>query len=354
MKIHPHCAMCTRRQILVLLAAGALCLSAAIPSAFAKTIEGVALDENFKPAERAASMLEIANTNSLALKDIKRVAISSFQVEFVTKGAASASSYEIGKSGRANTNVHITLVGLAQPDFQAITDQLHGEFVRDLAAMKIEVVPTELVLKAAAYQKMASSGKPSPAETRTSNTWSTVYAPAGLGVYGLGASSTTFALVGGFSAMSDVLTTMTGNLDLAKELDATLVVVRLVVNFVDMKSSNSSWFGRSSGEAKVAWEFGPSVAAKSSFMSVTSQTDTVTMTLQAPLLINGSAFKEVKDVSSIAANVGLALLSAAIGKGGSSTAIDKEAVADPEKYRAVVGAGLAAVREMFIERLRAP
>jgi hypothetical protein len=330
----------------------AICILSMNTSAFAEKIPGVAFDASFKPAERANSMLKLVNSHGTGVGDIKRAAISSFQVQFVTAGAASASSYEIGKPGRASVSSMIKLVGLEPTDFQAITDQLHTQFIRDLSAMKIDVVPNEQVLAAQAYQKMAASGKPSPAETRTKDTWSSVYAPAGLAVYGVGSSSTAISLLAGFTAMSDVMSTMSGNLELAKELDANLITVRLVVNFVDTKSSDSSWFSRSSGEAKVSWEFGPSIAAGESMMSISSPTQNMTMTLQAPLLIDGSAFKEIKDTTSVAGNVGLALLSLAIGGGNSATAVSKDAIADPEKYRMHVSAGIGAVREMFMERLR--
>jgi hypothetical protein len=330
-----------------------LCALSASTSALAEKFQGVPLDGNFKPAERAVSMLKVVNANSTGLSDIKRVAISSFQVQFVTAGAASASSYEIGKPGKANVNSMIKLVGLEKSDFQAITDQLHTQFIQDLSAMNIDVVPTEQILAAQAYKKMADSGKPSPAETRTSDTWSAVYAPAGLAVYGVGSSSAAVTMFAGFTAMSDVMSTLSGNADLSKELDAKLIVVRLVVNFVDTKSSDSSWFGRSSGQATIAWKFGPSVAAGESSMIITSPTSTATMTLQAPLLMDGSAFKEIKDTTSVAGNVGLALLSLAIGGGNSASAVSKDAIADPEKYRSYVGAGVGAVREMFMERLRA-
>lgn len=332
----------------------AMCIFSANASAYAEKFQGVVLDANFKSTERAASMLKVVNSNSRdsPLTDLKRVAISSFQVRFVTAGAASASSYEIGKSGKANVSSMVKLVGLEPTDFQTITDQLHTQFINDLTAMKIEVVPNEQVLAAQAYQKMAASGKPSPAETRTSDTWSSVYAPAGLAVYGVGSSSSAVSIFAGFTAMSDTLSTMSGNLDLSKELDAHLITVRLVVNFVDTKSSDSSWFSRSSGEAKIAWEFGPSIAAGDSMMSISSPVNNVTMTLQAPLLIDGSSFKEIKDTTSVAANVGLALLSLAIGGGNSAAAVSKDAIADPEKYRANVSAGVGAVREMFMERMR--
>ena len=88
-------------------------------------------------------------------------------------------------------------------------------------------------------------------------------------------------------------------------------------------------------------------------MFVQRPTTNATMTLQAPLLIDGAAFSEVKDTSSVAANVGLAVLALAIGGGGSASAVEKEAVADPAQYRALVSAGVGTVREMFMTRLRA-
>lgn len=329
-----------------------ICLLA-LPAAARETIAGVPMDANFKAAERQATMLNIADAGKPALAGIQRAAISSFQVQFVTKGAAGASSYEIGRTGRAGTNVVVTLVGVGAPDFQLLTDKLYDDFITDLTAMGIDVVPTEKVLAAPAYKKMAASGSQSPADTRTKDSWSTVYAPAGLGVYGIGSHSTAVAMFAGFSAASAMFGTIMGNIDLQKELDASLINVRMVVNFVDMKSSDSSWFGRSSGTATVGLQYGPSIAPADSFMTVHKPTASGTLALHAPLLIDGSAFKEVKDTSSIAANIGLAVLSLAIGGGGSQTAIEKEVVAEPEPYRAAVGAGLGAVREMFMARLRA-
>lgn len=335
-------------------AAAATCLMALLAApALAAKVEAVPVDASFQATERAASLLKVSGADSGGLKGISRAAISSFQVEFVTKGAASASSYEIGRSGSANTNMQITMVGLGAADYQHITDVLHAEFERDLQAQGITVVPTAQVLASPAYQKMAASGKPSPADTRTKDTWSTVYAPAGLGVYGVGSSSTAFALLAGFTAMSDVSATMFANQELAKELDAALLVVRLVVNFVDLKSSDSSWFGRSSGTASVKGEVAPSVTPASMMQVVRPSGVNVTLALQAPLLMDSGVFSQVKDTSSVAANVGLAVLQLAIGKGGSSSVVEKEAVADPARYRAVVAAGAGNARAMFMERLRA-
>lgn len=333
-------------------AAGLLALALAA-TAHAERVDGVPVDAAFKPAERAQTLIDVTGADAGALRGIRRAALSSFQVEFITKGAAGATSREIGRSGSASTNLQITLVGLTPADHQAITDRLHAEFVSDLQAQGIEVVPTERIVAAAAYKKMAATGKPSPTDTRTSNTWSTVYAPQGLAIYGAGSSSNAIGILAGFTALSDASATMFGNGELATELDAAAITVRMVVNFVDLKSSNSSWFGRTSGTASVSGEVTASVEGGSSFMAVHRPTGSAMMTLRAPLLVDGAAFSGVKDTTSIAANVGLALLSLAIGQGGSATAIEKEAVADPARYRELVGGGVGSARAMFMERLRA-
>lgn len=321
-------------------------------SAQAETATGVALDKHFKAPEKAATMVTASADAGTVLKGMQRVAISSFQVEFVTKGAAGASSYEIGRAGSANTHLQITLVGVDKADFQAITEKLYADFVRDLRDMRVEVVPTERVVAAPAYQRLAASGSASPVDTRTRNTWSTVFSPQGLAVYGTGSTSTAFPMFGALAQFGNLGTALTGNFDLQKELDAALLQVRMVVHFVDMQSSGLNKMFGNNAVASVGWQFGPSVAATTSTLTVHRPNGTATLTLRAPLLVDGAAFKEVRDTTSIAGNIGLAVLSAAIGKGGSATAVEKEAVADPAAYRTLVGDGVGAVREMFMQRLR--
>ena len=130
-------------------------------------------------------------------------------------------------------------------------------------------------------------------------------------------------------------------------------MVRLVVNFADLKSSDSSWFGRSSGTSSIKGELAPSLTTASMMQVVQPSGVAATLQLQAPLLMDAGVFTQVKDTSSITAHVGLAVLSLAIGKGGSAIAVEKEAVAGPARYRTVVAAGVGSARAMFMERLRA-
>ena len=110
-------------------------------------------------------------------------------------------------------------------------------------------------------------------------------------------------------------------------------MVRLVVNFADLKSSDSNWFGRSSGSSSVKGELALSLTTASMMQVVQPSGVAATLQLQAPLLMDAGVFTQVKDTSSITAHVGLAVLSLAIGKGGSAIAVEKEAVAGPARCR---------------------
>lgn len=332
-----------------LLLSAALCLA---PFAHAaREADPVALGPDFKPAEMSPKLLKASDL--AAFKTLQRAAISSFQVEFVTKGSATATAREFGKSGSANTSMSVALTGVAEPDFQAITNQLHADFVRDLQAIGIEVLPTARVLAAPAYQKMAASGGPSPYRKSGGGQTSVVMAPDGLAVYGMGqALGGKSSLFGALSAMASVGTmagAISGGIDLQKELDVSLIQVRLTLDFVDLSSSSSSFWGRMSGEASVGATVKPTIIA-GAMLSVQNASTGGTLTLQAPLTVQGDAIRELKDVTSTGGAVALALFAAAIGQ--SASASEKEAVAEPESYRAAVGAGFGSLREMMMDQIK--
>ncbi|TDP61469.1 hypothetical protein [Roseateles toxinivorans] len=311
--------------------------------------EALILDAGFKPAELAGTLMK-SSTDAREVRGLKRVAITGFDVEFVTKGAASASATEIGRSGSASTSVYVTLVGVAEPDFQAIVDQLYAEFVRDVQASGIEVVPAAQLMASGTYRKMAAGGSPAPHKKSGGGEWSTVFTPEGRPVMGLSLQSK--GVLGAFGGLASMSGAIFDNIELQKELDATLLTVRMVVKFVDLASSSSSFLGRISGTASVTGKVSPTIAAGATQMSLQSALGGAQFGLQRPLQIDAAAIPEIKDVSSVAGNIGLAVLSLAIGKGGSATAVEKEAVADPVRYRELVSAGLGNVRELMVERIK--
>ncbi|MES3025909.1 MAG: hypothetical protein V4857_30380 [Pseudomonadota bacterium] len=326
--------------------AGALLVAAAFHANAANDpIRGEAV----KPAEMAAALMRPDNS-AATVRGIKRLAITAFDVEFITKGSASSSATEIGKSGTANVSMTVTLKGVDDPDFQAIVDRLYADFVRDVKAAGIELVPTETIMAAAAYRKMAEGGKASPYK-KGGNEPATVVAPEGRPIMGL---SLTVA-GGGLAALANfgaVTSSIFGGVELQKELDATLAQVRMVVRFVDLSKSSSSFLNRISGEASVSGQINPAIAAGATTLNLQSGAGGERFSLQRAIMLDGAAIPKIKDTSSVAGNVGLAVLSFAIGKGGSSSVIEKEAIADPVRYREVLGGGLGSVSTMMVEQLK--
>ena len=106
-----------------------------------------------QPAEPAELATKVFTTSdSAAIKGMKRVALPSFQVEFVTRSSAQASTSGFASAGHSSVSAHYTLVGVGEADFQALTNQLHADFVRDLQQMGVEVVPFSQVQASPAYR----------------------------------------------------------------------------------------------------------------------------------------------------------------------------------------------------------
>ena len=80
------------------------------------------------------------------------------------------------------------------------------------------------------------------------------------------------------------------------------------------------------------------------------------MTMRNSLTLDGSAFADVREKATTAADVagaiGVGLLKLAIGSSDTSSAKEFEVVADPAKYQRVVGSGLATAGAMLVARLK--
>jgi hypothetical protein len=338
----------------------ALGLAMACAAAAAQKIDTVAVDAQFDAAAQAGKLVSLSDPG--ALKGVRRLAIGSFQVEFQRKGVASANSYRIGQSGSAYTSVSVSLTGIENGGLQAIADALYQDYRSSLQAAGWQLVPHEQVLASAAYRKAAASAAPGPQDTRAQSTWATVFAPSDMVVFGEGSTSTASAvpmlgmLASGLRSAGAAMSGVSTSNELSSELGAASLAVRMVVNFVEMQSSDRSWISRSSGTASVAQAYALSIHPSSSLVLTRMEGGVASYSrlgLGAQLALPGPAFREIKDVSSLAANVGLAVLNLAIGKGNSSSVVEKEAVAEPEAFQQTVLAGLGQARAMFLQRMQA-
>ena len=314
------------------------------------------VDASFSATAAADKGFTIADTK--ALKGIKRVAVPVFAVEFIMADNVNAQTSGFGSAGRASSSLYYKLLGVGESDFQAVTDKLYSQFLAELKASGVEVVEAAQVVAAPSYRKLVATGSPAPIKSDTTMTMS----PPGLGIYGFakmggGNSSSGRSIFGalsnvgaGFAAVGAIGDTIA----LAGELDASLMEVRMRVNFVQLSDDNKGFFGRLAGSASASGKAFPSV--DNVMVGVQSGPLRSTLTLKHSLSLDTSAFAEVREKATtagdVAGAVAVGLLRLAIGGKDSHSSKELEVVADPERYKDVVGAGLASATSMVVARMK--
>ena len=314
------------------------------------------VDASFNPADAASKGFTVADTT--ALKGIKRVAVPVFAVEFITADNVSAQTSGFASAGRATSSLYYKLLGVGEPDFQAITDSLYQRFLEELRSSGWEVLEVPQIVAAPTYSKLVASGSPAPIKSDTTMMMS----PPGLGIYGFatmdrGNSNKSKSLFGalsnvgsGFAAVGAVMDTVT----LATELDATLIEVRMRVNFVQLANNNKGFLGRLSGTASTTGKAFPSV--ENVMMGVQTGQMRSTLTMKNTLTLDSTAFSEVREKAAtkgdIAGAVAVGLLRMAIGSNDSSSSSEMEVIADPANYRKVIENGLMSAGSMLIARIK--
>jgi hypothetical protein len=308
-------------------------LFVAAPAAHAKEAPAVTLDAAFRPAEQAEQLIELKDRKWV--QGLKRVAVTQFAVEFVTNDAQTARTSSFGGGG-ASITARWALAGVAEPDFQAVTEAFYARFVQDLAASGLEVVPVAEVMAAPTWKKFAADGTAYPQRTDVSVTT----APPGMVRYGLAKADPgaraqnerggsgllgVISAVQGIGAVASTLASQGDSAQLQKELgEAALLEVKLLVHFVDLVDDNRGFFGRMAGSASVTGTAYPSIRQGGVFVHRNGAV--LNMALKAPLRLDGTVFTSVKD---------------------------QTAQADGERWRAVVGSGLGTAGQLVVERLRA-
>lgn len=315
------------------------------------------VDAGFNVAAAAEKGFAVADTK--ALKGIKRVAVPVFAVEFIMADNVNAQTSGFGAAGRSSSSLYYKLLGVGEPDFQAITDRLYTQFLTELKASGVEVVEASQVVAAPSYPKLVASGSLAPIKSETT----IMLSPPGLGIYG-------FAKMGGgskssgrsiFGALSDVgagfaaVGAIGDTVALAAELDASLIEVRMRVNFVQLSDDNKGFFGRLAASASASGKAFPSV--DNVMVGVQSGPLRSTLTMKHSLSLDTAAFAEVREKATtagdVAGAVAVGLLRLAIGSKDSHSSKELEVLADPVRYKDVVGAGLGSAAGMVVARMKA-
>ncbi len=351
--------MNTRRTTLSCAALAAFALMSAGPAQAANAPEPVAVTAAFNPTEQASRLFTVALPE--VLKGVKRVAVPLFTIDFTTADSESAETSGFAAAGRARAASFYKLKGVGQADFQALTDAAYARFVADLQAAGFETVAAERWQASGSYRKMAGTGKPAPALRDDGM----MLAPAGMAIYGfsqagMGGSSKSqlfgalTSMGTAFSSASSAMGAAMDAVELGKELDAAVIEVQLRVHFVQLTNENKGFLGRMAGTASVSSKVYPSITGAT--FSVQSSTRG-TLTLKQPLALDASVFSDVRKAptttADVASGVAVGLLRLALGSKDSNSSEEMEAVADPARYRDVVGSGMTALNQMFIQRLRA-
>ena len=315
------------------------------------------VDASFNAATAANNGFTIAD--SKALKGIKRVAVPVFAVEFIIADNVNSQTSGFGAAGRASSSLYYKLLGVGEADFQAITDALYTQFLTELKASGVEVVEASQFTAAPTYRKLVASGSAAPIKSDSTM----MLSPPGLGLYG-------FAKMGGgnsssgrsiFGALSDVgsgfaaVGAIGDTVQLASELDASLIEVRMRVNFVQLSDDNKGFLGRLAGSATTSGKAFPSV--DNVMMGVQSGPMRSTLTMKHTLQLDTTAFADVREKATttgdVVGAVAVGLLKLAIGSKDSSSSKELEVLADPVRYKAVVGAGLGSAGSMLVARMKA-
>ncbi len=187
---------------------------------------------------QAAGYVETARASNF--KEVKKVGIVNFSVEFALFKEASAVGGAIG--GRGSTSTSSISMQIPPPDvarLQAIVDRLYRQVQQDFTAMGIEVVPFETLKATRNYAELAPAQHASPWLTETRDSQSVFIAPTGMPLYMdnperadvLKQLGLTF---GTNTRMKEVMMTY----DLKQEVH--LLSVNMVVDFASLGSSGSS------------------------------------------------------------------------------------------------------------------
>lgn len=161
-----------------------LCLSLALPAQAADPLDY--FDLKAAPEAQMAAYVEV--DGGARLKDVRRVVVPQFRVEFQVRAESSASDGRYlggGNHVSASSTAHVYLKGLDDALMQKITDQAYATFVQDMAARGIEVIGPDKLAAEPEYEPVLRVGKASGETLETKDSISRFFAPAGGRVYAL-------------------------------------------------------------------------------------------------------------------------------------------------------------------------
>ncbi len=176
------------------------------------------------------------------LKNCKKVVITAFNVQFITKKDAGAHAGG-GGEGAAHVNSHIKLIGLTNETFQAITDQVYANLTKGLQTLGLEVMPYSEYAAQPDYADMKSHFKTSPmavAGGMFSGEPSELFSPSGMPIVLFG-DELALSKGNSMTAYIGMSAPFTKEAVIAKATGVAAVHIYLVVDFCQMEASGGTF-----------------------------------------------------------------------------------------------------------------
>jgi hypothetical protein len=288
------------------------------------------------------------------LKDCKKVVVTAFNVQFITKKSAAAHAGREGE-GAAHINSHIILTGLDTPTFQAITDQAYTNFVKGLRTLGLEVMPYAEYTAEPQYADMKAYMKTSPLEISGgmfSGEPSQMFAPTGMPVPIYGDE---IALGSGI-LMAAAMGRSTPNAlepQIAKRTGVAAVHVYLVVDFCQMDVSGGTFSFSTSVKTKPQISIAQ-ISRCSFYFGNTMYGGRELVKMKNHAFGTDEYVTEFKDVTTSGQKVGDAAadLIGAFSGGGTYKTTSYEAVANPALYQTACVKYLTAVQDLIIAGIK--
>lgn len=281
-----------------------------------------AFDLTADPATQTKTYVD--GTKLAALKGLKRMVISSFQVEFSVENTASAWASAMGKSA-VTAKSDVLLTGVANPTFQKITDDMYDKLVADLTAAGIEVLPYEKLQANENFLIFKSRLHPTAEKMTTQDGKSLYFSPHDMPAYFLN-NDKRLAMLSLLSVGMTATHPQNYEPGIAKDLDAAVLRVRMVVDIAKQATSG----GMFAASARVSTKVGLSIMAEfTTYTLVTPHNGTTILTLAKHM----NSTEQVFDVQG---TKGLIVL-----------------FATPETYTRAVNAHLGATHAMFMSVMKA-
>ncbi len=209
------------------------------------------------PADVAtADIRKLVDVKSIrGAKGSKRVAVPGYRVIFTTRTKVVANAEDWlggvggGKSSGAKATMEVVLGNVDFENLQAIADAAYADFIDELKAGGVDVVPLETIVASPSFQKMKMTGstaaKPYTKKSRDAKTSYVVASPSAIPLW-----FTSFD--GDISDQGMGQTNIRALLSMARELDALMLFPIMHIDFATVGGSGGKFARRASVTAKAA------------------------------------------------------------------------------------------------------